>query len=322
MPQILLTNYYNPGPLAFVQKLVPAGFDLISLERPGQEEVIRKIQNADYLLVGGRTVIDSKVLNAGSKLKMIQRSGVGLDSLDLNAIRERKLPLYVNEGINARSVAEHTVMLMLATLRKAAVVNAMIRSGQWAKHDIGISCHDIYGKQVGLIGLGNIGMYVAKMLKGFGVQLAYYKRKPFPSELEKRLDICYLPLKKLLATSDIISLHCPLNPKTTELLGFDELASIKTGAVLVNTARGGLINETALLDALKSGHLSGAGLDVFANEPLPPTHPFLAQENLILTPHIGSITAETFADMIGRAFNNIVLFDIGKDSNITAKRVI
>lgn len=322
MPRILLTNHYNAGPLAFINKLVPDGFELIALEQPGQEEVIRKIPYADYLLVGGRTRIDSKVLGPGSKLKMIQRSGVGLDSLDLDAIRERKLPLYVNEGVNARSVAEHTVMLMLATLRKVAMVNATTKSGEWVKHDVGINCHDLYGKQVGLIGLGNIGEHVATMLKGFGVNLTYFKRMPLSFDKEQELNIRYLPLQELLATSDIISLHCSLSTETTDLLNIDELARIKAGSVLINTARGGLVNEAALLGALKSGHLAGAGLDVFAKEPLAAGHPFFEQDNLLLTPHIASITAETFADMMSRAFSNIALFDAGKEIKMTAKRVI
>ncbi|PCF96488.1 2-hydroxyacid dehydrogenase [Vreelandella nigrificans] len=322
MPRILLTNHYSAGPLAFINKLVPTGFELIALEQPGQEEVIRKIPHADYLLVGGRTRIDRKVLGSASKLKMIQRSGVGLDSLDLDAIRERKLPLYVNEGVNARSVAEHTVMLMLATLRKVAIVNATTKNGEWVKHDVGINCHNLYGKQVGLIGLGNIGEQVAAMLKGFGVNLTYFKRKPLSFDKERELNIRYLPLQELLATSDIISLHCSLSTETTDLLSIDELARVKTGSVLINTARGGLVNETALLGALKSGHLAGAGLDVFTKEPLAAGHPFFEQDNLLLTPHIASITAETFADMMSRAFSNIALFDAGKEIKMTAKRVI
>lgn len=322
MPRILLTNHYNAGPLAFINKLVPDGFELIALEQPGQEEVIRKIPYADYLLVGGRTRIDSKVLGPGSKLKMIQRSGVGLDSLDLDAIRERKLPLYVNEGVNARSVAEHTVMLMLATLRKVATVNSTTKSGKWVKHDVGINCHNLYGKQVGLIGLGNIGKHVATMLKGFGVNLTYFKRRPLSLDQEQKLNIRYLPLQELLATSDIISLHCSLSTETTDLLSIDKLARIKTGSVLINTARGGLVNEAALLGALKSGHLASAGLDVFTTEPLAVGHPFFEQDNLLLTPHIASITAETFADMMNRAFSNIALFDAGKEIQMTAKRVI
>ncbi len=322
MPKILLTNYYNTGPLEFVKKLLPDGFELIALNEPGQEEVIRKIPDADYLLVGGRTRIDQKVLDAAPKLKMIQRSGVGLDSLDLEAIRERCIPLFVNEGINARSVAEHTLMLILGTLRKVGEADSITRSGQWVKHDLGIGCHDLFGKQVGLIGLGNIGMHVARMLKGFGVNIVYCKRTRLAPELETELGVRHLALTDLLAACDIISLHCSLNTETRGLIGHDELAIVKPDAILVNTARGGLVDESALLEALETGRLAGAGLDVFEKEPLPADHPFFKLTNVLLTPHIGSITAETFAGMIGRAFQNVALFDAEKNVQITAKRVL
>jgi len=322
MPSILLTNYYNRAPLEFVRKLLPAGFELLALEQPGQEEVIRKIPNADYLLVGGRTKIDARVLDAAPRLKMIQRSGVGLDSLDLNAIRERNIPLYVNEGVNARSVAEHTLMLILATLRKITSVDAMAKDGYWVKHDIGISCHDLHEKQVGLIGLGSIGGHVAEMLKGFGAKVVYYKRNPLPAEEENDLGIKYLTFNELLESSDIVSLHCPVSAETSGMISRNEIARTKKGVVIINTARGGLIDEGALLEALISGKVSAAGLDVFHKEPLPADHPFLKQDNLVLTPHIGGITAETFENMIGLAFLNIALYDGGKSPEIRAKRVI
>jgi D-3-phosphoglycerate dehydrogenase len=252
---------------------------------------------------------------------MIQRSGVGLDSLDLEAIRARCIPLYVNEGINARSVAEHTVMLMLGTLRRIGEANAMTHKGQWVKHELGIGCHDIYGKQVGLIGLGNIGSYVAQMLKAFGVNTVYHKPHRLSPEQEQKLGVSYLPFQKLLKTSKVISLHCALNDQTNNLIGATELALTNPGTVLINTARGGLVDETALLSALKSGHIAGAGLDAFAQEPLPSCHPLMEMNNVVMTPHIGSITSETFAGMIQKAFTNIALFEAGQFEQIPKGRI-
>lgn len=322
MHRILLTNYYNKKPLECVRELIPPGFELLALEQPGQEEVIRRIPEADYLLVGGRTKIDGKTLAPATRLKMIQRSGVGLDSLDLNAIRERKIPLYVNEGVNARSVAEHAVMLILATLRKITVVNAVTKSGKWLKHDIGISCHNLFQKQVGLIGLGSIGGHVAPILKGFGANVVYWKPAPMSSDEEERLGVSYLKLSELLASSDIVSLHCPSNEETLGMIGRNEIATTKQGVIIINTARGGLIDEDALLEALNNGHVAAAGLDVFHQEPLPSDHPFLRQENLVLTPHIAGITAETFESMISKAFENIYLFANGNESEIAGARVM
>ncbi|WP_019594015.1 2-hydroxyacid dehydrogenase [Thioalkalivibrio sp. ALM2T] len=322
MPKILLTNYYGSKPLAFVQKLVPEGFELIPLEQPGQDEVIRRAADADYMLVGGRTRIDAKVLDSAPKLKMIQRSGVGLDSLDLEAIRARGLPLYVNEGINARSVAEHTLMLILGTLRRIGEVNTVTHEGQWLKHEMGIDCHDLFGKQIGLIGLGSIGTHVAEILKAFGVNTVYFKRNRLESDRENQLNVRYVSLQELLEGSDIISLHTALNDETFNLIGRDELASMKDGAVLINTARGGLIDEAAMLDSLKSGQLGGAGLDAFSEEPMLSNHPLMEMNNVLATPHIGSITAETFAGMIGGALENIALFEGGKSEQISARRVV
>ncbi|MCG6656342.1 hydroxyacid dehydrogenase [Halomonas campisalis] len=321
MPKILLTNYYRPEPLSFVKRLVPEGFELLALDQPGQEEVIRQAPQADYLLAGGRTRVDAKVLEAAPRLKMIQRSGVGLDSLDLDAIRQRGIPLYVNEGVNSRSVAEHTAMLMLGTLRKLGEVNAMTHGGQWVKHDVGIRCHDLFDKQVGLIGLGNIGSYVAEMLKGFGVHTVYHKRHRLSADQEQRLGVRYLPLQELLSTSDIISLHCALTADTRNLIGEAELADMKPGAVVINTSRGALIDEAALLGALQSGHVAGAGLDAFAKEPLPSDHPFKGMNNIVMTPHIGGITAETFGELIRKAFSNIALFDARNLEIMTAKEI-
>jgi phosphoglycerate dehydrogenase-like enzyme len=320
MPKILLSNYYALEPLALMKSLLPAGFELITLDCPGQAEVIRKAAEADYLLAGGRVRIDANVLNAAPKLKMIQRSGVGLDSLDLEAVRERGLPLYINEGVNARSVAEHTVMLILSTLRKLGQVNAMTHDGQWVKHEEGIHCHSLYGQRVGLVGLGNIGTCVAEMLRGFGVQTVYYKRHRLLAEQERKLGVSFCPLKELLKTSGVISLHCPLNEETKGIIGPEEIATMQQGTILINTSRGDLIDESALVQALQTGQIAGAGLDVFSQEPLPANHPFMDMDKILLTPHISSITAETFAEMIKKAFRNIMLFNAGSQEKIEARR--
>jgi len=322
MPSILLTNFYNAKPLAFIRNLLPLGYELIHLEKPGQEEVIKKAPLADYFLVGGRTQIDHKVLEAASKLKMIQRSGVGLDSLDLDAIGKKKIPVFVNAGVNARSVAEHTLMLILGTLRKIALVDRRTRKGEWVKHDVGIDCHELFGKTVGLIGLGNIGTHVATMLNGFGVKIYYYKPHPLDEESERKLNVQFLPMEELLKKSDVLSLHCGFNAETQGLIGERELGLMKPGAVLINTARGGLVDETALMEALDKGQLAGAGLDVFAKEPLASEHPLFNFEKVLLTPHMGSITAESFETMIKSAIENVVLFDSGKSDQIRGKRIV
>ena len=322
MTKILLSNYYKPEPLSFVKAVVPEGLELIFLSQPGEAEVINKAANADYLLAGGRARINANVLDAAPELKMIQRSGVGLDSIDLKEIRRRGIPLYVNEGVNARSVAEHTVMLMLGTLRKLHEVNTMTRSGKWVKHDLGIRCHSLYEQQVGLIGLGNIGRHVSEMLKGFGVRVVYYKRSRLSPADERKLGVNYNPLDELLENSKVVSLHCSLTDTTREIIGQSELARMQESSVLINTSRGQLVNEGALVQALQTGNIAGAGLDVFAEEPPSEHHPLLKMNNVLLTPHLSGVTVETFMAMMQKAFRNIKLFDDGHEEEIEACRIL
>lgn len=320
MPSILLTNYYRVRPLEIIRGELPDGFNLIPLVRPAKEEIVARAGGADYFLVGGRLPIDREVLDAAAGLRMIQRTGVGLDSFDLEALRQRGIPVYVNRGVNAASVAEHALMLMLAVLRRLAFADAGVKAGQWLKHDLGIECRDLRGKVVGLVGLGAIGSRVAGLLRAFEARVLYYDvvRR---HEAEESQAAVYRELKDLLAVADIISLHCPLNEKTERLIGPAEIAGMKPGAILVNTARGRLVDEPALCAALASGQLAGAGLDVFAREPTAPDNPLFKLDNVVLTPHVASLTAESFRLMMREAFRNIALFEQGRLDLIAEKKL-
>lgn len=308
MPCILLTNYYADAPLAVVRSALPEGFTLLSLGKPGKEEILKHAPLADYLLVGGRVKIDREIIEAAPNLKMVQRTGVGLDSLDLELLKQRQIPIFVNAGINSRSVAEHTLMLILAVLRRLPVIDASVKSGEWKKHELGIQCHDLHGKTVGLIGLGSIGMTVARMLQPFGVNILYHKRSRLSPDEERELDLHYLDLEEVLAESDIISLHCPLTSATQGLIGPDQFALMKHGVILVNTARGRLVDEKAFVENLQSGKVSGAGLDVFASEPAGAGCPLLKLPNIVLSPHMSGLTIETFQGMMRAAFASISTF--------------
>jgi len=321
MPSILLTNYYSQELLSIVKQTVPEGFDIISLDEATQQNVISKIHNAEYLLVGGRIKIDEKVLSAATKLKMIQRTGVGLDSLDFDAVKIKNIPVYVNPGINARSVAEHSIMLLLSVLRNITNVDSIIKSGTWKKHELGIQNNELFGKTVGLIGLGNIGTHVAQMLKPFGVKIIYNKRTRLREETENNLGITYSSFDDLLKQSDIISLHCPLSNGTERLIDWEQLSLMKKGAIIINTSRGKLINEQALIEHLKSQKLKGAGLDVYEHEPLSSESELLKLSNVILTPHISGITKESFESMMNEAFANIREFEKGNIDIIESKKL-
>ncbi len=322
MKKVLLTNFYEGEPLALVKSLVPNNLELLTLDKPGRSNILNAISEADYVLAGGREKIDEEVLLAASNLKMIHRSGVGLDALDLAALREHNISLYVSQGINAQSVAEHTLLLVLGTLRRIGEVQERTRAGEWVKHQFGIHCRNLRGKTVGLIGFGKIAKEFARLLTGFDVEVVYFKPEPMSDDEEATYNTMWLPFDELLARVDILSLHCGLTDGTFELINKNSLIKMKPGSIIINTARGGLINELDLIDALNSGQISAAGLDVFAQEPLPKDHPFLRLPNVLLTPHIGSITRETFSEMIGSALQNISFYDAGQLDKITSQKLI
>lgn len=305
-----------------VKKLLPEKFSFLSLETTSKSELIKKAQNAQYFLASGRLKIDKDVIDAAQNLKMIQRTGVGTDTLDLNYLKENKIPVYLNEGVNSESVAEHTLLLMLSVLRKLPEVNQSVKGGRWKKNEFGIRCENLKGKKIGLIGVGNIGRAVARLLKPFQVKLFYYKRNRLFEEEEQELDLTYLDYKRLLKESDIISLHCPLSEDTRGMLGMNEMNLMKRGSYIINTARGQLIEEEALVKNLQNGHIYGAGLDVFAIEPLPKDSPLILINNTVLTPHTGGLTIETFSDMISQAFQNIELFHKGELDLIKDKLLV
>ena len=321
MPTILSTNKYSKTSLSIIEKELPPGFTLKSLDKPCKKELIEKADKADYFLASGRIPIDREVINAAVNLKMIQRTGVGLDSFDLEMLKEKGIPVYVNQGINSRSVAEHALMLILAVLRRLVIVDSSVKSGNWLKHKLGLETHELYNKTVGLIGLGHIGIKLVKMLHGFEVRILYFDLKRLPVDKEKELNVSYLPLGKLLKEVDILSLHCPLNSESEEMIGYEEIALMKLGAIIINTSRGRLINENALINGLKSGHLSGAGLDVFFKEPLPENSPLLKLDNVVLTPHLGGVTLDAFRRMMREAFQNIKRFEDGDIVGLDSKRV-
>lgn len=311
MKKILLTNRYDEEPFKIIQSVIPEGFQLEMLDKVCQEEVAEKAVDADYLLVSGRLKIDRQILENARKLKMIQRTGVGLDSLDLEEMKKRNIPLYVNKGVNADSVAEHSVLLMLACLRRLVMIHQNTKNGVWKKQSQGVQTRELKGKKVCLIGMGNIGQAVAEMLKGFGTETLYYSRKRLPQQKEDELKISYVELEELLHEADIISLHCPLTEETRGMLNQESIEKMKDGVMIINTARGALIEEEALVQALKSGKVQFAGLDVFAEEPLKNTE-LSNLDNVIMTPHIGGITYDSFHCMMQEAMRNIELYEKGK----------
>ncbi len=312
MKMILITNTYEGAVLDIVCSCVPEGFHIQTLSENSTEALLSCVAGADYILASGRMKITAEVLDKAKKLKMVQRTGVGLDSLDLEALQQRNIPLYVNQGVNAQSVAEHTILLILACLRKLTLLDKNTKNGIWEKQAQGIATYELHGKTVGIIGMGNIGRKVAGLLNAFDAKVIYYDQYRQPESTEKEQKILYQPLETVLSQADVVTLHCPLTEETRQLINENTLQRMKDGVVIVNTARGALIDESALLDALERGKIAFAGLDVHAEEPVAIGDQLIACDRVIATPHIGGVTYDSFRQMMLAAMRNIEKFDKGE----------
>lgn len=323
MPKILHTARYTGTPWDILKSVVPTGFTVETLEELSYESLLRQCVDADYLLVSGRLPIDEGILTAAKQLKMIQRTGVGTEMLDLEAIKRHNIPVYVNRGVNARSVAEHTITLMLCCLKNIPKIDKQVKGGIWKKQLTGVTCHELFGKTVGLVGMGAIGRQVAFYLKAFGAKVLYTDLFRQDVSTEHELALTYVPsFEQLLPQVDILSFHCPLTPDNKEMLNVETIAKMREGAMVVNTARGKLINETALYDALSNGKLHLAALDVHYEEPINGISRFSDMDNVILTPHIAGLSYETFHAMMKDAVDNMAAFEDGLKETIKEKLLI
>ncbi|TCH99788.1 hydroxyacid dehydrogenase [Roseococcus sp. SYP-B2431] len=239
---------------------------------------------------------------AAPRLRLIQKIGVGVNTIDLDAARARGIAVCNLPGTNSRAVAELTLALMLAALRKLAWFDAETRAGRgWSQPpEIQDGLFELGGRTVGLVGHGAIPTLLAPVLAALGCRILYTARAPKPEAIGE-----FRTLDALLAESDVVSLHIPETPETRGLIGRDALARMKRGAVLVNTARGGLVDQAALVEALRSGHLAAAGLDVFAAEPADPDDALFALPNVVVAPHVGWLTTGTFERSFAIAAENV-----------------
>ena len=323
MPKILHTARYTGKPWDILRSVVPEGFTIKTLDELSYDCLVREAADADYLLVSGRLPIDEGVLSVAKNLKMIQRTGVGTEMLDIEAIKKRNIPIYVNKGINARSGAEHTLTLMLCSLKNIPLISSKVKQGIWKKQETGVSCHEIHGKTVGLVGMGAIGKKMALYLNALGAKVLYTDPFRLSENQEKELALTYIPsFDELLPKVDILSFHCPLTKDNKEMLNAKAISKMKDGAIIVNTARGKLIDETALYEALNKGKLGFAALDVHYEEPIRGFSKFAEMDHVILTPHIAGLSFEAFHKMMSEAIENIKMFDYGYLDNISHKLLI
>jgi glyoxylate reductase len=279
-----------------------------------REELLRLVAGAEAILTLLYDRVDDELLEAaGPGLRCVANVAVGYDNVDLAAAARRGVVVTNTPGVLDDATADLTLALILSATRRVAEGDRLVRSGRpwsWGMHFmLGSS---LRGKLLGIVGLGGIGTRVAERARAFGMRIAYHSRHPAPAEVVAALEAERLPLERLLAEADVISLHCPLTPETHHLIGAAELAAMKESAVLVNAARGPVVDEAALAETLAAGRIAAAGLDVYEREPRVEPR-LLGLDNVVLTPHLGSATVETRTAMAELAARNAIAITRGEE---------
>jgi phosphoglycerate dehydrogenase-like enzyme len=297
--------YLEPVPddvEAIIRDCLPDGFTL--RVREANESPVDVVGDADFILVA-TTPLTAEVIAAAPRLKLIQHQGVGYDNVDVAAAAQVGIPIGLTPEGTSKPVAEHVILLILSLYRNIFVANRTLREGQWLQWQLRPQSYNLVGKRMGIVGLGRIGREVARRTRAFECQLVYYDVMRAPAEVETELEVEYVPFDELLAQSDIITLHLPRTEETQGMIGAAQLARMKPTALLINTARGGLVDEAALYQALTSRQIAGAGLDVFAVEPPGVDNPLLHLDNVAATPHIAAGTRDALANKMQAAFGNM-----------------
>jgi phosphoglycerate dehydrogenase-like enzyme len=311
-PTIVFAPLLEPEVRAIADELRPPYF---AFRNVALNDVPAAIQDADFLC-GFIGPIDTDVLVSAKakRLKLVQLMSAGYDRFNLDGARAARVPVSVNGGANAISVAEHAIMLMLSALKHLHALDDGVRHGQWRGAAAAAGrVHELFGSTVGIVGMGRIGREVAKRLTGWNVTIVYYDPFRLSADVEQQLGVRYVELDQLLRIADAVTIHVPLNASTRHLIDAESLSLMKPSAVLVNTARGGLVDEEALADALRERRILGAGLDVLSQEPPPADHPLLDLSNVVLTPHSAGPTWESFPRRFANCFANIERVQRGEE---------
>jgi D-3-phosphoglycerate dehydrogenase len=270
-------------------------------DRPLEASELAELGRDVVGMLLGLDSVTAEVFEQAKRLRVISRYGVGLDTVDLKAATAHGVVVTITPGANSVTVAELTIGLMFALARRIAHHDRIVKGGRWSR----VSGIELTGLTLGLLGLGRIGQEVARRAAGLGMKVIFYDPVPPPEDVVSALGAEYHPLDEVIAGSDVLSLHVPLNETTRNLIDGTRLAQMKPAALLINTARGGLVDEQALYEALAEGRLGGAACDVFATEP-PTENPLLGLDQFIATPHLGSDTVQTVLRMGTMAAENLL----------------
>jgi len=318
--KIVIPDDYPPviSGTKHLEELKRLGEVVVYNTRPeSEEELVERIKDADVVVnIRAYCKFPERVLEKAQSLKLISIFGAGTDNVDLEAASKLGIAVTNTPGASTEAVAEHALTLMLAVARRIPQIDRSVKEGRWVRGLV----TQLYGKTLGIIGTGAIGSHLAKLGKGIGMNVIAWTFHP-SAEKEKALGIRYVPLDYLLKESDVISIHLRLTEDTKGLIGEREFSLMKKTAILINTARAGIVDKEALIDALKKGKIAGAGLDVFHEEPIDPNDPILKLDNVVLTPHSAGQTREALEKGLSMLVENVKNYLLGKPTNLVNKPV-
>jgi len=306
---VFVTDF--PDAATAAQEITPSGFELAVVAARSQEYK-DALKDSHYLVGFVDSLVDDELFETGPNLKLIQLLSAGYDRADIEAARKAGVPIANNGGANSVAVSEHAVLLMLAVSRQLVRQHTSVAAGNWRGNETP-RVHELRNKTLGIVGLGTIGKKTARLAAAFGMNILYYDIARLAEHEEDAIGVRFRLLKELLRESDVISLHTPLNASTRHLIGAEELSLMKESAILVNTARGPVIDESALYDALTEGKILAAGLDVFDQEPPQPDNPLFKLDNVILSAHLAGPTFESNIARVRNAFDNVQRVARGED---------
>ncbi|GAB1544117.1 D-glycerate dehydrogenase [Scytonema sp. NUACC21] len=274
---------------------------------PPYEVLLNKIKTIDGILCLLTDRIDRELIETGTSLKVISQMAVGYDNIDIPAATAKKIPVGHTPGVLTDATADFAWALLMAAARRVVEANRFTRAGQWQTWEPDLLLGpNITGATLGIVGFGRIGQAVARRAKGFEMRILYTSKRRCQTELEQSLGVEFVPFERLLQESDFVTIHTPLSEETNHLFSYREFELMKQSAILINTARGGVVNQDALYRALLQGYIAGAAIDVTDPEPIPIDSPLLTLENLIIAPHIGSASRQTREKMANMAIANLI----------------
>jgi phosphoglycerate dehydrogenase-like enzyme len=303
-PRIVVVPPTHADIAEMAKKMAPSGFELV-VSRADRAALEQVLPATEYLICYPNVRLDDASYKVAPKLKLYQLLSAGYDDVDLEAARRARVPVCNNGGANAISVSEHAVMLMLAVSRRVIWQHGNVSAGRWRGNGPAPVMYELFDKTLGIVGPGTIGKKVARIARALGMRVQYYDIARLPEHEEDAHGVRFRLLRELLATSDIVTMHVPLNDSTRHMIGVNELALMKPTSVIVNTSRGPVIDEVALTKVLADHKIFGAGLDVFDQEPPPPDNPLLKLDNVLLTSHFAGPTFDNHTARFRNAFDNV-----------------